>query len=676
MQNPTLSLCLIARDEENNIPRCLSSAKDIVDEIIVVDTGSRDNTLRAARSEGARVFTLPWSGNFSEARNYSLNQAKGDWILYLDADEELVPGSEEIIKTLIKDATVEGYYFIIENLLEKGEKINHLNLRLFRHRPEYQFRGLIHEQILPSILNRDPKVRLLKTPVTILHRGYTQKERDSKNKLERNLAILKNAVMQNPRDKFMKYNLGVAYFEGKKHEESLVVFENLVEEVDSNTGYYPSLLRNLIICSVELKKYNKALKYCQKGINLFSDYQELYYLAALIFKENQHYSKALNMLEKCLSMPASPSRYLTTQGVKGFKSYYMLGQVLEELADLNKAANSYILALQDNPKFSPALLSLLEVKKKICEGNEALKQVKEYFEFSTPAALTLLGESLLKVGEYNLALQELRSLRDYSEISTESLVAWGKAALLTGNLKEAESLLNKTPKNSPYYNKSLKELFFLNLTEGDFSKAHETLERLSSIPEGKTSFLAFKTFLGLLETKNAGEEIPKGEIQQEPLLFLAERALALDNEGYLEILATILNKSNHPAFLLIGKLCIKQGKIDNAAHWLLKSLEEKKIDEEMCHFLGDVCQNRGAKEEAITFYKQAMELSPRKAFPIIKLTAIYLQEASTLIKDYSEAEGNFSLTSSFKNIERALEEISLLWQKDEKKEKEGAKDNE
>ena len=88
----TLSLCMIVRDEEEMLPGCLAPLRDVVDEIVVVDTGSTDATVEIAESFGARVVHFPWNGSFADARNVSIDAATGDWIMYLDADEHMEPG--------------------------------------------------------------------------------------------------------------------------------------------------------------------------------------------------------------------------------------------------------------------------------------------------------------------------------------------------------------------------------------------------------------------------------------------------------------------------------------------------------------------------------------------------------------------------------------------------------
>jgi len=114
-----ISLCVIAKDEEENIARCLDSVRGVCDEIIVVDTGSRDRTAEVAASRGARVFDHPWGDDFAAARNAGLERATGRWILVLDADEELSEGGE-ILRQLAQSSDVEGFFLRIRNDMGEG----------------------------------------------------------------------------------------------------------------------------------------------------------------------------------------------------------------------------------------------------------------------------------------------------------------------------------------------------------------------------------------------------------------------------------------------------------------------------------------------------------------------------------------------------------------------------
>ena len=153
-----ISLCMIVKNEAHCLGRCLNSVHNHVDEIIIVDTGSEDSTVDIAQQYGAKVFHFPWRHDFAAARNFSLEQARGQWILYLDADEELeAPPENCSLRALTERSDVDAYYFDIKNFSDNDELVRHINIRLFRNNPHYRFEGRLHEQILDAIMQATPQ---------------------------------------------------------------------------------------------------------------------------------------------------------------------------------------------------------------------------------------------------------------------------------------------------------------------------------------------------------------------------------------------------------------------------------------------------------------------------------------------------------------------------------------
>ena len=150
----SISLCMIVRDEEEMLAACLESCREAVSEMIVVDTGSSDRTVEIAESFGARVLHFEWTGNFAEARNVGVDAATGDWILWLDADEQLEPGDAPRLVELTREPWREAHWLVETNYTgqnEAGTASQHLALRLWRNRPHYRFSRAIHEQIRNSM---------------------------------------------------------------------------------------------------------------------------------------------------------------------------------------------------------------------------------------------------------------------------------------------------------------------------------------------------------------------------------------------------------------------------------------------------------------------------------------------------------------------------------------------
>jgi hypothetical protein len=209
----TLSLCMIVRDEEQMLPRCLAAAAPAVDEIIVVDTGSTDDTVQIAKSFGAKVIEFPWTGSFSDARNVSFDAATGDWVMYLDADEILVPEDVAQLRALTGRTWREAFYLTETSYTgELGDGAAMVNnaLRVFRNRPEYRFKDRLHEQIAHTLPTYIPG-RVEQTAVRVTHYGYLGAVRDAKEKSQRNVELLRKQAAESPKTPFLHFNLGSEY---------------------------------------------------------------------------------------------------------------------------------------------------------------------------------------------------------------------------------------------------------------------------------------------------------------------------------------------------------------------------------------------------------------------------------------------------------------------------------
>ena len=197
---PLLSLCLIVKNEMENLPACLESVKGLADEIIVVDTGSTDGTVPWAEKWGAKVTSMEWTQDFSAARNRSLSLAKGSWILWMDADDRLLIQDRKAIRSLVElhaqgQKGPSAYGFSIKNSSDGGVTGTVFNqIRLFPNRPDLRFTSPIHEQILPAIETAGIPVEYL--PIQIIHTGYANGDLALK-KQERNRLLLTRQIREN-----------------------------------------------------------------------------------------------------------------------------------------------------------------------------------------------------------------------------------------------------------------------------------------------------------------------------------------------------------------------------------------------------------------------------------------------------------------------------------------------
>jgi GT2 family glycosyltransferase/tetratricopeptide (TPR) repeat protein len=184
---PRISACLIVKDEEDNLPRCLESLKGVADELVVGDTGSGDSSVQVAESFGAKVVRVPWEDHFAKARNAALEHCTGDWVLWLDADEEWVGDGEALHREVAGSSGLDGLLVTISNVEGNGTELrtSHPAVRVFRK--GLCWAGRIHEQIVPPegghVFARPAQSG------SIAHYGYLAQVVSSKNKLERNLRL-------------------------------------------------------------------------------------------------------------------------------------------------------------------------------------------------------------------------------------------------------------------------------------------------------------------------------------------------------------------------------------------------------------------------------------------------------------------------------------------------------
>jgi glycosyltransferase involved in cell wall biosynthesis len=225
-----VSLCVIARDEEAEIGRCLDSVRDVVDEIVVVDTGSKDRTRELARDRGARVIDFAWIDDFSAARNVSIEAATGDWILVLDCDDELVESARPEVRRTIEGTTAAGFRVRIQNLTPPGEPVAYHEARvtrLFRRLDAHRYEHRIHEQIAPSIERAGGRI----DPCEIVyrHHGYARREAQGASRALRNLRLLERDRAERPDDPYAAFELGCTFRALGRDDEAVREFTHALD---------------------------------------------------------------------------------------------------------------------------------------------------------------------------------------------------------------------------------------------------------------------------------------------------------------------------------------------------------------------------------------------------------------------------------------------------------------
>lgn len=622
-----ISLCMIVKNEARNLRRCLTSVTGVVDEIIVVDTGSTDDTCQVAREFGAKVQFFPWGENFSDARNASLALATGDWVLFLDADEELAGESKEALQRLTATSEVEGYFIKIINYLgNEGwtEACPDLVFRLFRNNPEYRFRGAIHEQVVDVILEKNRKAAYrLAEEIVIFHYGYLDQQIEEKDKKNRNLKIIRRELQENPANNLVRYHYGVELFRGERYAEAAEEFTRVANGIDPNTIYFPKLMRYLVMARKFAGQTEQALKAALLGLQFFPNYADLYYYAGLICLESRQYDRAHEYFQKAVSMPEQPAIYASFGGVRGFRSYYHLGEIAEVFLNDEEALKYYLASLRDNPDFSYALENIIKIlnpRENPVYTKECLEKV---FDLSSFQAGLTVGEIFFRHGAYSLTLEYLERVRA-GQAASAQVQFWQAFCLIqTRRYLEALRILSGFTPESPFYPLVKFNELFCFWVQGKKRKVRILVEELRILGLTEDTENILNLFLKSLEKRKTVRKISLGSEGTSLLLDIVQRLLDLKEIDRVEVL---LGKVDPQCLtgqrMPLARLFYRYGLGEKAAELLQEHLLTNR-DGEAHYLLGEIFQAAGHYLEAEQHYRYAIEINPEEPRYYIRRINLY-----------------------------------------------------
>lgn len=353
---PTISLVMIVKDEESVLARCLSSAAKLVDEIIIVDTGSTDSTKEIAESFNAKVYDYEWNQSFAEARNYALEQSSSDWNLILDADEFIANDCGESIRHFIQSRVAIGRVKILNKYKDK-EGISFAQSYISRLFPQgLQYSGKIHEQIQSEL----PRIKI---PVEVQHDGYYETNRSA-----RNIPLLEQEIKSNPNDPYYYYQISKEYKGIDNHSLSYKYIKKSYSLLTGQELYAPNVVVDYlyaIIASGNLEEGQFIIEDLQNDLADFADFHfvsGLYYLDLIMSNPGQ-YANLLPRIEqsymKCLEI-GETDHYDSVLGTGSFSAQHNLAAFYEVTGNNDKALHYYRqAALHD---YEPSLKRLQEMK--------------------------------------------------------------------------------------------------------------------------------------------------------------------------------------------------------------------------------------------------------------------------------------------------------------------------
>ncbi len=374
--DPTLSLCMIVRDEAANLPRSLGPVCRFFDEAVVVDTGSTDGTPETARSYGARVIQIDWPDDFASARNTSIQAASGDWIMWLDGDNHVSPEDVHRLRSFL-DKDFRSVLWCTEVVVPEGERL--IQKRIFPRQPQVYFEGRVHEQLI-----HPPEYRSVLTPVEILHWGYADKA-SAREKGQRNLRLLGTMVEDQPTDFYLCYQMGRTLFNLRRFEEALTWLDRALAATgasESNLGLY----RHAHILKAQacdrLGRFNESEQMLGDLVQAAPGYGLGHYTFGRMKYTQGKYKEAAERFRYFLDLEASEPAAGLNPGQLRFTAALLLGRALEKNGRDPEAEKAFHLAASMAPDHPEPKLALADLALRAGRNDEARNHLAECFSVS------------------------------------------------------------------------------------------------------------------------------------------------------------------------------------------------------------------------------------------------------------------------------------------------------
>jgi len=447
-----LSLCVIAKNEAHNITACLRSVAGLVDECVVLDTGSSDDTIALAHAAGAVVVERPWDDDFSAARNASIAAATGDWVLILDADERLAAGGDAVRAVIERDDVDCGLIplhnairvdatmgEVLEGFARAGEPV--LLPRLVRRTPDLAYRGVVHESLGDWLRGRE--TRVCAVPASIVHYGAVADVRRELAKDDRNLRLLERRVVEEPEHVGALTYLAIEYVRVDRIGDAVAIAERAWEALQralASGGQRPSYV-SLATLRMQLQiaqgLLDDALDTAAKVRSWGSVHPNIDFFEAranelaaaraaddvqsrrLLLRAGARYCACLDMQGRIFSEEVH-------DGITGWLGQVRLGTVLLQVEEHTAALEAFDAALTVKPALPEALLGRVEALIWLGSAQEALATLEPLLAAPSPDAWLLahLAASALGLLEDAAVFWEVAWERRGEAFSSDHRARW------------------------------------------------------------------------------------------------------------------------------------------------------------------------------------------------------------------------------------------------------------
>ena len=360
MSNFDVSACLIVKNAETSLPRSVASIADLVREVIVVDTDSKDATVARAQALGCRVYQFSWVDDFAAARNESIRHATSRWIFWFDDDEYLDEPNRQKLRVLLASLVDENaaYMMTQRSASPTGSARDLQHVRLFRNHPRIRWQYRVHEQIAPALLLAGHTIR--PTDIVIQHSGY-QDAQVHLQKLQRNARLLELDLQDHPNDGFLLFNLGTAYEELGHTAEAITLLRQSLERSPAGFSTIRDTYAALLQCQRRLGQKDEAWAVCLEGRRRFPDDVSLLFWQSQLLRDRGDLAGAERSLLELMAM--KPGSYLgaADAGIRKYIAPHTLGLIYWEQGRVQEAEKQWQAVVANHPDYKDSWQMLAEI---------------------------------------------------------------------------------------------------------------------------------------------------------------------------------------------------------------------------------------------------------------------------------------------------------------------------
>lgn len=367
-----LSACLIVKNEAFILDKCLSSLEGVVDEIIVVDTGSTDQTVEIAKKYTDQIFHYEWDNNFANARNESLRHANGKYILVIDADEYFDDKHKEEVRPFLETNEIAGGFLTVNNFTGSfNRKIENTPVLLLRIiRKGYYYSEAIHEQLDSKIFKSEYPI--VNVPGVLSHIGYMTEIIAMKNKKDRNMEILEKLLNERPEDSFQRLNFAAEFIRFGDFEKALELVKQNYQEFDifnqlqqgiQIKGNEHLVARNYkfyIVCLYNLGRYEEEIEIAKEALSILPMVTDYIYFIAVAYNHLGKWHEAKEWFVRSIKQgDMKVNLYEMTVGAGGYMAYFGLASVWGLLGDEQLARKYFLRSFFEQPMVAPNIIFAL-----------------------------------------------------------------------------------------------------------------------------------------------------------------------------------------------------------------------------------------------------------------------------------------------------------------------------